>query len=108
MNEEWKYDPETMNTTSRGNSAQGDFDQRVIQRSDFLFSPIIELLFKKLSIARYGPANTLYLVTEGRWTGYSSYTITSEWDEVHVHWGEYDLHYDSMGAFLADLAQAND
>lgn len=108
MTDEWKYDPDEMNTTSTGNTS-GECEQTRIDKENFLYHPIRLLLEKEKGVRRnvYN-VPTIYLVTDERWTGYSSYTITNQWDEVHIHCGEHDLHYDGMGDFLTALAKANE
>lgn len=103
--EPWVYDEESWTTWN----GMGDDDRppvtQEITEGHILFDPIEELFRKANLPVRWGAA--IYLVTHHRWSGYSEYTITSTWEEVHVHHGGSDLHYDDMGAFMRALAEAN-
>lgn len=103
--EPWVYDPEEW---AGGNSHAvdgNDYTQIVLDEDHILHGPILNLLHEE-GHGTHWPA-PMYLVTEGRWSGYSEYTITSTWTEVHVHHGEVDLHFDDMGEFMRRLAAAN-
>lgn len=39
------------------------------------------------------------------WDGYSEYTITATWDEIHIRWGDYEAFFDSSAAFLQALSE---
>lgn len=103
--EPWVYDSEKWTTDNGYAHDDNDYTQVVIEEGHILHDPILNLL-RKEGHGAYWPA-PMYLVTEGRWSGYSEYTITSTWTEVHVHYGEVDLHFDDMGEFMRRLADAN-
>lgn len=104
-NEPWVYDPEKWaNDSGHANDDQA-FEQVLVGDDHVLHEPILNLL-RQEGHGAYWP-EPMYLVTEERWSGYSEYTITSTWTEVHVHYGEVDLHFDDMGEFIRRLADAN-
>jgi len=38
------------------------------------------------------------------WSGYSEYTITNQWHEVGVEWGEYSFFFETTAEFFKALA----
>ena len=107
----WKYEPKVWNTGNGWSYDEGGMDDlprvvtQVIETGDILHDPIRNLIRTK--VPGHWSLAPMYLVTEGRWSGYSDFTVTSTWDEVHVHQGGVDLHWDDMGAFMRSLADAN-
>lgn len=109
MNDNWKYEPSVWRTGNGWGYDEIDSEPRVVTETiapgDVLYEPIANLIRTK--VPGHWTTAPLYLVTEGKWSGYSEYTITSTWDEVHVHHGSVDMHWDDMGAFIRALADAN-
>lgn len=103
--EPWVYDSEKWAGGNGHAHDDNDYTQIVLEEEHILHEPIINLL-RREGHETYWTA-PMYLVTEGRWSGYSEYTITSAWTEVHVHCGEVDLHFNDMGEFMRRLADAN-
>jgi hypothetical protein len=103
--EPWVYDPEEWGARDGARDECQPPVTQVIEESHILHEPITKLLLKQGHLVLWG--KPLYLVTDHRWSGYSEYTITSQWAEVHVHHNGVDLHYDDMGAFLRAMLDAN-
>lgn len=40
------------------------------------------------------------------WSGYSEYTITSEWQEIEIVWGKHRLYYEHISDFFKALSEA--
>lgn len=51
----------------------------------------------------------IYMTTESCWSGYSEFTITSEWSEIVVTIPEqrWQRRWETVGTFLTELATAN-
>lgn len=111
MTDTWKYEPSVWRTGNGWGYDEAGMDDapRVVTETiapgSILHEPIANLIRTK--VPGHWTTALMYLVTEGKWSGYSEYTITSTWDEVHVHHGGVDMHWDDMGAFMRALADAN-
>lgn len=103
--EPWVYDSLKWATDNGYAHDDEAYTQVVIEEGHVLHEPIINLL-RSEGQQTYHRA-PMYLVTEERWSGYSEYTITSTWTEVHVHYGDVDLHFNDMGEFMRRLSDAN-
>lgn len=109
---DWTYDRKAWDTGNGWGYDEGGLgdeariETKVLAATDILHDPVINLVRERAGDYYYS-LEPLYLVTEGKWSGYSEFTITSQWDEVHVHYGDVDLHWNSMGEFISALAEAN-
>lgn len=66
------------------------------------------LLVETLRVLLVGRWKSLYgypsFTVHSCWSGYSSYTITDEWSEIEITWGEHHLYYESVAEFFRALA----